>query len=219
MCILPIYTIHAVTVLTTFITKSTSKITALRIASRCHISLFAEQREKWRLAADLRTNMRVCVCILPIYNPRSDRSDHIYREIHVENHSSANSRKKNYGRKKTTSLKVQQFFSVNFLFNFHCESAWNCPWTCLISFHVEMYEPCVCSYSRRSNGVRWRRRRWPTPSTYTPTWPTYVRPRRPSGTSWWSSHWRLRWGAADPRRARNWPSLRISPGSMTSLYR
>ena len=33
VCILPIYTIHAVTVLTTFITKSTSKITALRIAS------------------------------------------------------------------------------------------------------------------------------------------------------------------------------------------
>ena len=44
VCILPIYTIHAVTVLT-FITKSTSKITALRIASRCHIFLFAEQRK------------------------------------------------------------------------------------------------------------------------------------------------------------------------------
>ena len=41
-----IYTIHTVTVLTTFITKSTSKIIALRIASRCHIILFAEQRKK-----------------------------------------------------------------------------------------------------------------------------------------------------------------------------
>ena len=46
VCILPIYTIHAVTVLTKFITKSTSKIIALRIASRCHIFLFAEQRKK-----------------------------------------------------------------------------------------------------------------------------------------------------------------------------
>ena len=46
VCILPIYTSHAVTVLTTFITKSTSKIIALRIASRCHIFLFAEQRKK-----------------------------------------------------------------------------------------------------------------------------------------------------------------------------
>ena len=44
--VLPIYTSHAVTVLTTFITKSTSKIIALRIASRCHIFLFAEQRKK-----------------------------------------------------------------------------------------------------------------------------------------------------------------------------
>ena len=34
VCILPIYTIHAATVLTTFITKSTSKITALRIAGK-----------------------------------------------------------------------------------------------------------------------------------------------------------------------------------------
>ena len=46
VCILPIYTSHAVTVFTTFITKSTSKIIALRIASRCHIFLFAEQRKK-----------------------------------------------------------------------------------------------------------------------------------------------------------------------------
>ena len=44
-----IYTIHAVTVLTKFITKSTSKTIALRIASRCHIFLFAEQRKKSRL--------------------------------------------------------------------------------------------------------------------------------------------------------------------------
>ena len=46
VCILPIYTSHAVTVFTTFITKSTSKIVALRIASRCHIFLFAEQLKK-----------------------------------------------------------------------------------------------------------------------------------------------------------------------------
>ena len=44
MCILPIYTIHAVTALTTFITKSGQKITALRIVARSQISLVAEQR-------------------------------------------------------------------------------------------------------------------------------------------------------------------------------
>ena len=44
--ILPIHTIHAVTVLTTFITKSVSKITALRIVARSQISLFAGQRKK-----------------------------------------------------------------------------------------------------------------------------------------------------------------------------
>ena len=69
VCILPMYTIHAVTVLTTFITKSTSKIIALRIASRCHIFLFAEQRKKVTFIANMRTDLRVCecVCILPIY--------------------------------------------------------------------------------------------------------------------------------------------------------
>ena len=42
--------------------------------------------------ADLRT-MRVCVhvCTADTYDSRSDRSDHIYHEIGVENHSSANS--------------------------------------------------------------------------------------------------------------------------------
>ena len=44
VCILSIHMIHAVTVLTTFITRSGSKITALRIAARSQISLFAEQR-------------------------------------------------------------------------------------------------------------------------------------------------------------------------------
>ena len=39
VCILPIHTIHAVTVLTTFITKSGSKITALRMVARSQISL------------------------------------------------------------------------------------------------------------------------------------------------------------------------------------
>ena len=70
VCILPIYTSHAVTVFTTFITKSTSKIIALRIASRCHIFLFAEQRKKVTFIANVRTDLRVCecVCILPIYN-------------------------------------------------------------------------------------------------------------------------------------------------------
>ena len=63
VCILPIYTIHAVTVLTAFITKSTSKITALRIASRCHIFLFAEQRKKVTFIANLRTDMHECMCI------------------------------------------------------------------------------------------------------------------------------------------------------------
>ena len=66
VCILPIYTSHAVTVLTTFITKSTSKVIALRIASRCHIFLFAEQR-KLTFIANMRTDMHECVCILPIY--------------------------------------------------------------------------------------------------------------------------------------------------------
>ena len=45
--------------------------------------------------ADLRTNiyacMRTCVYTADTYDSRSDRSDHIYHEIGVENHSSANS--------------------------------------------------------------------------------------------------------------------------------
>ena len=97
VCILPIHTIHAVTVLTTFITKPGSKITALRIVARSQISLFAEQRKKVTFIADLRTNMRACVhvCILPIhrsYDSRSHRSDHIkeitnycYSEIKLHN--------------------------------------------------------------------------------------------------------------------------------------
>ena len=48
VCILPIHTIHAVIVLVIFIMKFRSKIIALRIASRCHISLFADQRKKLR---------------------------------------------------------------------------------------------------------------------------------------------------------------------------
>ena len=56
--------------------------------------------------------MRVCecVCILSIYDPRSDRSessDHIYHKIHVEKHSSANSRKNFHGRKKIVTTRVQ----------------------------------------------------------------------------------------------------------------
>ena len=43
--------------------------------------------------ADLRTMrvMRTCVYTADTYDSRSDRSDHIYHEIWVENHSSANS--------------------------------------------------------------------------------------------------------------------------------
>ena len=43
--------------------------------------------------ADLRTNMCACVhvCTSDTYDSRSDRSGHIYHEIGVENHSSANS--------------------------------------------------------------------------------------------------------------------------------
>ena len=52
--------------------------------------------------------MRVCecVCILPIYDPRSDRSEHIYNKIHGKNHSSAHSRTIFHGRIKiiTTPL-------------------------------------------------------------------------------------------------------------------
>ena len=54
------------------------------------MSLFA----KSDVIADLHTNMRECVCVYcryRLYESRSDRSDHIYHEIHVENHSSANS--------------------------------------------------------------------------------------------------------------------------------
>ena len=46
VCILPIHTIHAVTVLATFTMKLGSKITALQIVARSQISLFAEQRKK-----------------------------------------------------------------------------------------------------------------------------------------------------------------------------
>ena len=35
--------------------------------------------------------MRTCVYTADTYDSRSDRSDHIYHEIGVENHSSANS--------------------------------------------------------------------------------------------------------------------------------
>ena len=35
--------------------------------------------------------MRTCVFTADIHDSRSDRSDHIYHEIGVENHSSANS--------------------------------------------------------------------------------------------------------------------------------
>ena len=35
--------------------------------------------------------MRTCVCTSDTYDSRSDRSGHIYHEIGVENHSSANS--------------------------------------------------------------------------------------------------------------------------------
>ena len=43
--------------------------------------------------ADLHANMRSCVhvCTSDTYDSRSDRSGHIYHEIGVENHSSANS--------------------------------------------------------------------------------------------------------------------------------
>ena len=43
--------------------------------------------------ADLGTNMRImraCVYTTDTYDSRSDRSDHIYHEMWVENHSSAN---------------------------------------------------------------------------------------------------------------------------------
>ena len=52
--------------------------------------LIRRAAKKVTFIADLCTNMRVyeCVCILPI---RSHRSIHIYHEIQVKNHSSANS--------------------------------------------------------------------------------------------------------------------------------
>ena len=42
----------------------------------------------------------MCVYSADIYDPRSDRSDHIYQEIYLENHSSANSLENVHGRKK-----------------------------------------------------------------------------------------------------------------------
>ena len=70
VCILPIYTIYAVTVLTTFITKSTS--TNHNSANSLQVPYFLIRRaaKKVTFIANMRTGLRVCecVCILPIYN-------------------------------------------------------------------------------------------------------------------------------------------------------
>ena len=59
--------------------------------------------------------MRECVCILPI---RSDRSEHIYDEIHGKNHSYVHSRTIFHGRIKsvTTPTSSSSFFSAGQLF-------------------------------------------------------------------------------------------------------
>ena len=89
MYILPIYTIHAVTILTTI--YHDIHVENHSSANRLHFMRVCE-----------------CVCILPIYiyDPRSDRSEHIYHEIHGKNHSSAHSRTIFHGRIKIITTKA-----------------------------------------------------------------------------------------------------------------
>ena len=76
MCILPIYnffyTIHAVNVLTTFITKSTSKITALRIAGKIFTAGKKLSRHRYCQSVSVTvsvplsvpvTGLFMCVCV------------------------------------------------------------------------------------------------------------------------------------------------------------
>ena len=96
MCILPIHTIHAVTVLATFTMKLGSKITALRIVAmkagaRFPYSQSSEKSEVYSRFAHKYACMHTCVYTVDTYDSRSHRSGHIYQEIHVKFHSSANS--------------------------------------------------------------------------------------------------------------------------------
>ena len=70
VCILPIYTSHAVTVFTTFITKSTSKNHSSANSLQLQYFLIRRAAKKVTFIANMRTDLRVCecVCILPIYN-------------------------------------------------------------------------------------------------------------------------------------------------------
>ena len=94
----------------------------------CSASAIFPSSQEVKFISDLRTNMNVCesVYILlstDIYHSRSDRSEHIYHEIHGKNYSSAHSRTIFHGRiqivttpgSNPTAVKKNRFRTLHIL--------------------------------------------------------------------------------------------------------